>query len=148
VVVGGGATGVEMARAIAASLVVRAPGVSAGSSRFGRHFMAKDWAGVRSADRYWHAVARGDLIDQAGIGPRQILDRDLVSYRHGDIEFQPGIGRLSTRCVRRRADEMPFSNTWRLNASPIVTATGNITSAMLIGPVWIARAAIGSDREQ
>ena len=38
----------------------------AGSSRFGRHFMAKDWAGVRSADRYWHAVARGDLIDQAG----------------------------------------------------------------------------------
>ena len=119
-VVGGGATGVEMARAIAASLVVRAPGVSAGSSRFGRHFMAKDWAGVRSADRYWHAVARGDLIDQAGIEPRQILDRDLVSYRHGDIEFQPGIGRLSTRCVRRRADEMPFSNTWRLNASPIV----------------------------
>src|ERR1700686_481747 len=67
--------------------------------------MAKYRTGIRAADRRRQAVPLGDLLDQAGIGTRQILDRNLIGPRTGEIELDPGIDRLSARPVGGRADK-------------------------------------------
>ena len=40
-----------------------------------------DGAGIRTADRGRQAVALGDLLDQAGIGPGQVFDGNLSRSR-------------------------------------------------------------------
>ena len=55
----------------------------AGGDRAGRHGMAKDGPGIGAADRGRQTVALGDLLDQPGIGSRQIFDGDVVSSRSG-----------------------------------------------------------------
>ncbi len=68
--------------------------------------MAVDAADIGVADRGRQAVALGDLLDQAGIGSRQIFDGDIIGSGFGEIVFDPRIGGLTTRCVGRRADEL------------------------------------------